>query len=245
MCRDYYNQAFRPDLTSIVVIGKVTPAQAKSVVEKYFGGWTAKGKPPLTDLPVIPPNKPSQAVVPDKTSQQDTVVLAQSLGLNLFSPDRYALELGNQVLGQGFYASRLYRDLRDKTGLVYTVNSDINLGRTRGFYQVVYGCDPDKVAQARAIVIRDLKQMQSMPVSEVELQRAKALILRGIPLQQASVDSIADSLLNDSVNGQPLDQPMIMARRVLALDAPDVQAAYKQWLRPDDLVEVVKGPEPH
>ena len=241
----YYTQAFRPDLTSIVVIGKVTPAQAKSVVEKYFGGWTAKNKPPHTDLPVIPPNKPSQAVVPDKTSQQDTVVLAQSLGLNLFSPDRYALELGNQVLGQGFYASRLYRDLRDKTGLVYTVNSDISLGRTRGFYQVVYGCDPDKVAQARALVIRDLKQMQSMPVTAVELQRAKALTLRGIPLQQASVDSIADSLLNDSVNGQPLDQPMITARHVLLLSAPDVQAAYKHWLRPDDLVEIVKGPEPH
>jgi zinc protease len=232
----YYASTFRPDLTSIVVIGKVTPAQAKSVVEKYFGGWTAKGKPPLTDLPAIPPNKPSQAVVPDNTSQQDTVVLAQSLGLNLFSPERYALELGNQVLGQGFYASRLYRDLRDKTGLVYTVNSGINLGRTRGFYQVVYGCDPDKVSQARAIVIRDLKQIQSMPVTAVELQRAKALILRGIPLRQASVDSIADSLLDDSVNGQPLDQPMIMARRVLALDASDVQAAYKQWLRPDDLV---------
>ena len=241
----YYTQAFRPDLTSIVVIGKVTPAQAKSVVEKYFGGWTTKGKPPLTDFPVIPPNKPSQAVVPDKTSQQDTVVLGQSLGLNLFSPERYALELGNQVLGQGFYASRLYRDLRDKTGLVYNVSSDLRLGRTRGFYQVVYGCDPDKVAQARALVIRDLKQMQSMPVTDMELQRAKALILRGIPLRQASVDNIADSLLNDSVNGQPLDQPMITARRVSVLSASDVQAAYKQWLRPDDLVEIVKGPEPY
>ncbi len=241
----YYAQAFRPDLTSIVVIGKVTVEQARSVVEKYFGRWTAKGKPPLTDLPAIPPNQPSQALVSDKTSQQDTVMLAQSLGINLFSPDRYALELGNQVLGRGFYASRLYRDLRDKTGLVYTVNSDINLGRTRGFYQVVYGCDPDKVTQARALVIRDLKQMQSMPVTEAELQRAKALILRGIPLQQASVDSIADRLLSDSVNGQPLDQPTIIARRVLGLTASDVQAAYKQWLRPDDLMEVVKGPEPH
>jgi len=241
----YYTQAFRPDLTSIVVIGKVTPAHAKSVVEKYFGGWNAKGKPPITDLPVIPPNKPSQTVVPDITSLQDTVVLAQSVGLNLFSPERYALELGNQVLGQGFYASRLYRDLREKAGLVYNVSSDIKLGRTRGFYQVVYGSDPDKVAQARALVIRDLKQMQISPVTSVELQRAKALMLRGIPLQQASVDRIAESLLTNSVDGLPLDQPMIAARRVLRLTAPEVQAAYKHWLRPDDLVEIVKGPDPH
>jgi len=242
--REYYAQAFRPDLTSIVVIGDVTPAEAKSVVEKYFGAWNAEGKPPVTDLPVIPLNKPSQAVVPDKTSVQDTVVLAEAVGLNLFSPDHYALELGNQVLGQGFYASRLYRDLREKTGLVYNVSSDLTLGRTRGFYQVAYGCDPDKVAQARTLVIRDLKQMQTAPVTGEELQRAKALMLRGIPLRQASVDSIAASLLRYSVEGLPLDQPMITARRVLRLTAPEVQAAYKQWLRPDDLVEVVKGPAP-
>lgn len=242
--RKYYAQAFRPDLTSIVIIGKVTPAEAKSVVEMYFGGWNAKGKPPVTDWPVIPLNKPSQAVVPDKTSVQDTVVLAEAVGLNLFSPDHYALELGNQVLGQGFYASRLYRDLREKTGLVYNVSSDLTLGRTRGFYQVAYGCDPDKVAQARALVIRDLKQMQTAPVTGAELQRAKALMLRGIPLRQASVDSIAASLLRYSVEGLPLDQPMITAHRVLRLTAPEVQAAYKQWLRPDDLVEIVKGPTP-
>ena len=243
--QSYYTQAFRPDLTSIVVIGKVTPAQAKSIVEKYFGGWTAKGKPPLTDLPPIPPNKPSQTVVPDRTSQQDTVMLAQSLGVTLFSSERYALDLGNQVLGQGFYTSRLYRDLREKTGLVYNVSSNLNLGRTRGFYQVLYGCDPDKVAQARALVIRDLKQMQSLPVTAAELQRAKALILRGIPLRQASIDELAGGLLKDSVNGLPLDQSMITARQVLGLTASDIQAAYKHWLRPDDLVEIVKGPDPH
>ena len=124
------------------------------------------------------------------------------------------------------------------------MSSDLTLGRTRGFYQVAYGCDPDKVAQARALVIRDLKQMQTAPVTGAELQRAKALMLRGIPLRQASVDSIAASLLRYSVEGLPLDQPMITAHRVLRLTAPEVQAAYKQWLRPDDLVEIVKGPTP-
>jgi len=83
-----------------------------------------------------------------------------------------------------------------------------------------------------------------MPVTGTELQRAKALILRGIPLSRESVDDIAAGLLSDSVNGLPLDQPMVTARHVLALSASDVQAAYKHLLRPDDLVEVVKGPKP-
>ena len=242
--QQYHQTAFRPDLTTIVVIGKVTPAEAKSVIEKYFSGWKAEGPKPVTNLPPIPANQPSAAVVPDKTSVQDTVALLQTLGLNLYNPDRYALQLGNQVLGQGFYASRLYRDLREKTGLVYNVSSTFTLTPTRGTFAVEYGCDPDKVSQARALVVRDLTEMQDTPVTALELQRAKALALRSIPLRQASVDSIAGGWLRLSVDGLPLDEPLIAGRHYLELTAPEIQAAYKRWLRPADLVEVVKGPTP-
>ncbi len=242
--KQYYARAFRPDLTTLVVMGRVTPAQARRTVEKYFGGWKAQGPRPATELPAIPLSPPSQAVVPDKTSVQDKVVLAESLGMNLFGADRYALELGNQVLGRGFYASRLYRDLREKTGLVYTVDSSFEWSPTRGFYRVEYGCDPDKVAKARAIVIRDLKQMQAEPITRLELDRAKAMLLRGIPLREESVDRIAGSLLTYSADGLPLDEPVVAARHYLKLTAPQVQAAYRKWIRPDRFVEVVRGPNP-
>ena len=107
-----------------------------------------------------------------------------------------------------------------------------------------YGSDPDKVSQARALILRDLTDMQQAPVTAAELRRAKALLLRGIPLSQSSVDSIADSLLTYSTEGLPLDEPMVAARYYMQLTAPEVQSAYKKWIRPDDLVEVVKGPNP-
>ena len=46
--KDYFGHVFRPDMTAIVVIGNVTPAQAKAVVEQYFGGWQASGPKPNT-----------------------------------------------------------------------------------------------------------------------------------------------------------------------------------------------------
>src|SRR5207302_8058486 len=52
--KNYYHLAFRPDLTSIVVVGKVTRERARAVVEKYFGSWTATGPKPPTDLPRVP-----------------------------------------------------------------------------------------------------------------------------------------------------------------------------------------------
>ncbi|HLW74754.1 MAG TPA: pitrilysin family protein [Gammaproteobacteria bacterium] len=242
--RDYYAQAFRPDLASIVVIGKITPEEARRVVEKYFGNWAAKGPLPRTDLPAIPVNKPSQAVVPDQSSVQDQVVLIQSLGSDLFNPQRYALEVGNQVLGGGFYASRLSRDLREKAGLVYSVNSRFQWGRTRAFYEVTYGCDPDKVSEARALVMNDLASMQGAPISDSELAQAQATLLRRIPLHAASVDGVALNLLKHSIDGLPLDEDMVAAQHYAKITAAEVQAAFKQWLRQPDMVQVVKGPAP-
>ncbi|MGH7485482.1 MAG: M16 family metallopeptidase, partial [bacterium] len=68
--QDYYEKVFRPDLTTIVVIGQVTPDQAKSIIEKYFGAWKSAGAKPDTDLPPAPRNKPSAAVVPDRSRVQ-------------------------------------------------------------------------------------------------------------------------------------------------------------------------------
>jgi len=156
-----YERVFRPDLTTIVVIGNVTLPQARQSIEKYFGQWKASGAPPVTELPPVPANQPGFTIVPDKSRVQVKVLLAETLGLNRFDPDYYALELGNHVLGGGFYATRFYRDLRENAGLVYFVSSSFDVGKTRAIYAVDYACDPQNVSRARAVVVRDLKAIAS------------------------------------------------------------------------------------
>lgn len=242
--RDYYRHVFRPDLTTIVVVGNVTPEQAKSVVEKWFGDWTATGpKPEVLPAPV-PTNGPAVTVVPDKSRVQDRVTLAEMLGLNRSNPDYYALRLGNFVLGGGFYATRLYRDLRKENGLVYAVDSSFDVQETRGMYKVDYGCDPPNVSKARAIIVRDLTDMQTKPVSADELQQAKAEWLRGIPLSESSTGDIAGKMLFYATHDLPLDETMHAARVCLALTADDVQAAFAKWLHPENLVQASLGPDP-
>ena len=242
--RDYYQHVFRPDLATIVVIGNVTPEQAKTVIAKYFSGWKSVGPKPETDLPVAPPNKAATTAVPNARRVQDDVTLAETLTLNRFNSDYYALELGNHVLGGGFYATRYYRDLREKGGLVYTVSSSFNVGKTRGVYEVQYGCDPPNVSKAHNIVARDLKAMQTAPPTEHELEQAKALLLREIPLAESSVDTIAGGILSRATLGLPLDEPVQAARRYVSLTPEDVRAAFAKWIRPDDLVQVTQGPTP-
>jgi len=240
----YYRTVFRPDLTTIVVIGKVTPEQARASIEKYFGGWTATGPKPETDLPPAPPNRPNTIAVPDASRVQDLVILAHNLALKRSDPDYYPLELGNAVLGGSFYATRLSIDLRKNAGLVYSVGSILQAGRTRGAYLVQYASDPQNVAKAANIVVRELTTMQTTPVAQDELVRVKALLLRQIPLSEASVEGIARGLLGRSDLGLPLDEPTIAAHRYIDLGPEDVQAAFRKWIRADDLVRVSEGPAP-
>ena len=242
--RNYYKHVFRPDLTTIVVIGNVTPADAQKVIGKYFGKWTATGPAPKTDYPAVPDNKGSATNVPDKSRVQDQVTLAETVKMTRFSPDYYALELGDHVLGGGFYATRLYRDLREKHGLVYYVGVSLGAGRTRTVYSVDYACDPPNVSKARAIVVRDLRQMQTAPVGPSELRQAKALMLREIPLGESSTGRIAGGLLSRADIGLPLDEPTLAAHRYMALTAAEVKAAFSKWIRPDDFTQVVEGPKP-
>jgi zinc protease len=240
----YYQSAFRPDLTTIIVIGHVAPENAVAVISKYFGDWKAEGPKPDMLFPPAPTNSVSVTHVPDASRVQDKITLAETLPLTRTNEDYYALQLGNRVLGGGFYATRLYRDLREKNGLVYFVDSSFTVGLTRGVYQVEYACDPPNVSKARAIILGNLKDMQANKVSERELHQAKLMLLRDIPLGESSVDWIANGWLTYSALGLPLEERVHAGRIYVKLDATDVQSAFVKWLRPDDLVQVTQGPSP-
>jgi zinc protease len=238
----YFKKAFRPDMTTIVVIGHVTPGRARAAVEKYFNAWKAVGQKPPTDLPPVPPNKPSVSRIHDASSVQDQVTLAETIGVTRSHPDYYKLQLGNHVLSGAFYATRLYRDLREKAGLVYTVESFIEAKKNRSFLGVVYACDPPNAFKARALVERNLREMQTMPVTQEELRRAKTLLVRQVSLEEASMDDIAGMLLARSLEDLPLDESVRAAGQFLETTAEQVRDAFAKWIRPADFVQITVGP---
>ena len=242
--RGYYTRVFRPDLTTVVVIGKVEPQAARAVIGRYFGDWSASGPKPVIDQPPVPANGPGTVAVPDASRVQDRVVLAQNLALTRSDADYYPLALGNAVLGGSFYSTRLSIDLRKKAGLVYGVESVLQAGRTRSVYLIEYACDPQNVDRAASMAARELTNMQNAPASADELMRVKAYLLRQMPLSEAGLDEIARALLARTDLGLPLDEPRRAAERYIALDAAGVQEAFRKWVRPQDLVRVSMGPPP-
>jgi zinc protease len=242
--KDYYKHVFRPDMTTIVIIGQIAPEEALRVINMNFGAWRTSGVKPDLDLPAVPPNKPSEQVVPDPDRVQDLVMLAQVGNLTRKSADYYPLQVGMHVLTGGFYATRFYRDLREETGLVYTVDGHLHAGPNRSVLTVSYGCDPENVSRAREIIVRDLQTMQQQEVSSDELLQAKTLILRRIPLSQSSFTGIAEQYLALVRGKLPLDEQQKAAQRITGISAGEVREAFVKRIRPDDLVQVTQGPTP-
>ncbi len=240
----YFANTFRPDLTTIAVIGDITPEEARATIEKYFGAWQASAPKPDVTLPPVPANKPSAVTVPDPSRIQDSVDLAQQLEMNRFSPDYYPLQLGNHVLGGGFYATRLYRDLREKAGYVYTINDSLEASETRATYSIDYGCDPKNVSKARVMIEQELVDMQKNNVTPAELQQAKALLLRQIPLAESSEDAVVGGFIARARIGLPLDEPIHAAQRYFNMTADEVRTAFAKYISPGNFVQVVRGPAP-
>ncbi|HEY7305845.1 MAG TPA: pitrilysin family protein [Bryobacteraceae bacterium] len=242
--QNYFAKTFRPDLTTIAVVGDITPEEARAVIEKHFGSWRASGPKPDVTLQPVPANKPSAVHVPDPSRVQDSVDLALQLEMNRFSPDYYPLQLGNHVLGGGFYATRLYRDLREKAGYVYNINDSLDASETRATYSIDYGCDPKNVSKARVMVEQELVDMKKNNVTPAELQQAKALLLRQIPLAESSEDAVAGGFIARARVGLPLDEPVHAAKRYFDMTADEVRAAFARHINPSGFVQVVRGPVP-
>ncbi len=136
----------------------------------------------------------------------------------------------------------MYHDLRQVNGYVYNVDVRLNAMKTRTLYTVTYGCDPDNVGKARQLITRDLIAMQKENVTAAELQQAKALLLRQMPLEESSEESVAGGLLARAVVGLPLDEQAQAAKKYYSMTADQVRSAFAKWIRPDGFAQIVRGP---
>jgi zinc protease len=237
----YYASTFRPDMTTIVAVGDITPEHARAAIESSFGAWKASGPPPNVYPPAIPRNRPSQAAIPATGRIQADVTLAQTLPMTYNDADYPVLQLANAALSGGF-GSLLYHDVREVHGYAYSVDSSLAGGHNRSTFTVSFGADPQNTQRAQDLIVRDLSALQKKPLPADRLIRAKALLLGQLPLRSASFEGVANALLTYSVTGRPLDTDRRYARAELAASGDAVRAAIAKWVRPDAFARVTLVP---
>jgi zinc protease len=241
----YYAKTFRPDQTTIVIVGNVTPQAARTAIEHAFGNWHAEGEAPSLDLPRIPLNDSGDVTLTLPGAGQDFVTLEQIVPISRSSPEYYPLEVGNAILGGGTGGpeqSRLFRDLRQNAGLVYSIASDFTAERSRAEFSVNFACLPQNASQISSAIDNEIDKLQTQAVPDFELSLVKASLVRRTVIESASLSSIGSALLEDATSGYPLDQAQIDARAFVAIDAAAVREAFAADIHPDHFVRVIEGP---
>ncbi|MDQ6929952.1 MAG: insulinase family protein [Candidatus Eremiobacteraeota bacterium] len=239
---DYTGRYWRPDLTTISIVGDVTPERARAAVEQTFGTWKNTGPKPDTNEPPLPRPHAERAYV--GTGANDVFIQLGQAVMARTSEDYDAFTLLDQILaGPGSFESRLMNEMRQKRGLVYSVSSRIEADRDRGDMVITLSAAPQNVVAAVRFVRGQLSRLQNSPVSQTELTEAKARVVSGALLSEESPAGELSQIQSLVRFGLPRSYYATLNERYGRVTPADIQRVAKKYLRPAGLIEVYAGPD--
>ncbi len=199
----WYDFAYRPDETTLAIVGDVDPAQAEAAVQKFFGDWRAKGPRPTFQYPALRTKLAKNVSVTLKSASvtQSEVTLKQIIDLRRSDADYVPLMLANTMLSGEGTDSMLFQELRTKRSYVYRVESHLDVAPDHAEFAVTFASDPTNVKHAEAAVLAIIRRLQQQPLQIVDLQRAKALLLAQRVLPLDSYDGVSNELLGGAEEG--------------------------------------------
>ncbi len=232
---------WRPDLTTISVVGDLSPERVRSALEASFGSWQTSGPKPDARLMPMPPATSGHDYI--GTAANQVYIRLGQPAISRSSHDYDTFAVLNQILGgSGAFESRLWQELRQKRGLVYSVNSSLDVDADRGDLRVEFDASPQRVVEAVALVRQELRRLQDEPVTPTELQEAKVRLVSNALLDEASSSGQAKQLLDILVNDLPIDYYRTLNERFARITPAEVQRVAREYLHPENLVEVYAGP---
>ncbi len=218
--------------TVIAMAGDVTLARAEALVAKYFLPFYPQGKaqPKMrVNTPAIVP-VPSQ-VKKKKNTEQQHVALVFPVG-NQFADDRYALGLLTLILG-GDMSSRLFINVREKLGLVYSIHAERELCDLGGYFAVVFSCTPKNTAKVIEVVSHEIAKLRQEGVTATELTKARNFRHVNVLFQSESTVAVNNGNTDQLMEYGRIDSTDAYLRKIDQITVADLQAVIDQYLRLD------------
>jgi zinc protease len=240
----WYAFTYRPDETTISVVGDVPFDQVKASFEKYFGSWKAKGLRPSFIYPrVKTKSSVGSTTVSSTTSKQADVTLTQRITLRRGDKDIVALELANTMLSGEGTGSMLFTDVRKAKGYVYSIDSDLSVTSGGSTFELTFASDPKNVNAAQRAASQTLQRLRSFPPNASDLALAKAKLLSTFIVSVDSYDGVARELLLATEDGMDANSLSKYYARVLSTTPAEVQSAMQRWIDPAKFARVIVAPQ--
>ncbi|WP_298259302.1 pitrilysin family protein [Bradyrhizobium sp.] len=237
--KDYVARVLTREHLKIAVVGDIDAASLGALLDRTFGGLPAKSR--LTPVSEIEASKPPQREFITLDVPQ-TVVTFGGPGIKRDDPDFMAAYVVNHILGGGS-GSRLYREVREKRGLAYSVSGSLTWMEHSALFVGSTGTRADRAAETVEAITNEVHRMAENGPTAQELDEAKSYLKGSRLLSLDTSSKLAGALLQYQLDGLPVDY---LERRNALVDAVTIdqtkRAAHRLW--DSGLLTVIVGRAP-
>jgi predicted Zn-dependent peptidase len=222
----------------VSVAGNTSHETVMSLVERYFGNGRTSETPSVT---------PVDGTVPARRAIGDAREIAQSnvaLGMPALSrrdPDRYALMILNSVLGRGM-SSRLFKEVRERRGLAYSVGSGVSRHSDTGMLAVSAGVSPENLAEAVQVILDELDKLAEERVGGDELTKARDYTVGSFRLSLETPMALSQRAGESLLTLGEIEPVENVVENLRAVEAGDLIRVGQRVLRRGQVALSVVGP---
>lgn len=236
----FHRQWIQPANMLAAVSGAFSRSEMIEKLEAAFAGWRAV----KTSVPPVPAEIAS-APAGLYRIQKDVNQGRVSIGLASVkrdSPDVYALEVMNEILGGSGFTSRITKRVRSDEGLAYSAGSILGFGvYYPGRFRSSFQSKSRSVAYAARLVMDEIRKIRETPVTALELDTIKRSLIETFPSSFASQAQAMGIFASDEFTRRAPGYWTTYRERIKAVSAADVQRVAKAYLVPEKMLMLVVG----
>ncbi|MFZ3377053.1 MAG: pitrilysin family protein, partial [Chthoniobacterales bacterium] len=225
----------------ISVFGDVKAAEVKQLFEQTLGELRS-GALALTDAHPAAPLRQITNVERQKEKAQGVIMVGYR-GVDMFSPDRYALELIDEASSD--LGSRFFIRIREQMGLAYYVGASQMQGLVPGLFAFYLGTDPQKIEPVKTALLDEIRKLASEGLTSEELARAKKKLIGQQQIANQSNDSFGHQSALDELYGLGFNHYKSLEHDVEAVTLEDIKRMAGKYFHDQPYVLATVRPPDH
>jgi len=223
---------------NIAITGNVNQQQAQQMIDLLTEQInTGESAPPLPDAQAL---EKAQIIRIPFNSSQAHVMIGQ-ISIRRDDPDRFALEVGNEIFGSGGFQSLLMQELREKRGLTYSASSNLSSMQSQGLFYIQYSTQREQLLKSLNITYDTLLKFLHKPLTTAQVEESKRGLIRAFPLLLRSNANINSQLGAIGFYGLPSNYLSQYQQYISAVTAEDVHQAWQKHIDPEKFLTVLAG----
>ena len=224
------------------IVGDFDPAEVLPSIESLLDGWKSSEKYVRIPRPATRLDAGNERILtPDK---KNAIYLAAiPFAMKDSDPEYPALAIGNYLLGGGALSSRLGDRIRQKDGLSYTIQSQLQASSLdeNGVFRVFAISNPENSAKVQKAVVEEVEKLLKDGLLPGELEKAKQGWLQQQQVMRSNDAMLARLLGSNLVAGRTMDFYARQDAAIAKLTADDVLKALRKRIDPKKMFVTTAG----